>query len=260
MSKSHASTLGKVVWYDLMTSDREKALDFYTKLFGWEIEYFESSDCGKYPMWKHADKHLGGAMSLPEDEDVPSHWITYVTVADVDVTLEKIKELGGQVCVPATDIPNIGRFAVITDPQGAVISPYTCASLEEQPESAQPVAGQFCWTELSTPNPDGARDFYTAIFGWDSRDMPMGEAGTYTIFRRGEKDESGMMPTPVGCQAPANWLPYIAVDNTDSVTAAARELGAQVHVEPQDIPDVGRFAVIADPTGASFGIITLKAK
>jgi len=260
MNNSNPTTAGKVVWYDLMTSDREKALEFYTKLFGWKIEYHESPECGRYPMWKHADKYLGGAMPLPAEQQVPSHWMTYVTVDDVDVTLEKTKELGGQVCMPATDIPNIGRFAVITDPQGAVISPYTCASHEEQPESDLPVAGQFCWTELSTSNPDLSRDFYEAIFGWVSRDMPMGEAGTYTIFRRGEKDETGMMPTPPGCEAPANWLPYIAVDNADSVTAAARELGAKVHVEPQDIPDVGRFAVIADPTGASFGIITLKAK
>jgi predicted enzyme related to lactoylglutathione lyase len=116
-------TPGAVSWVELMTTDVEAAKGFYGDLFGWELEQapMEGVD---YTLVKVGDRHIGGMMAMPEDmpQGGPPRWGIYVTVDDTDATVQKATELGGQVLVPPTDIPNVGRFAVIQDPQGAAIS------------------------------------------------------------------------------------------------------------------------------------------
>ena len=118
--------------------------------------------------------------------------------------------------------------------------------------SAPVEKGTVCWNEVLTKNLDAARSFYTQLLGWTTEEMPMGEAGTYTMFLQGDKQVAGVMQMdgPQFEHVPSHWLSYIAVDDIDDRTAAASNLGAQVHVPPTDIPSVGRFSVIADPTGA----------
>ena len=118
---------------------------------------------------------------------------------------------------------------------------------------APPAAGTFCWNELMTGNVDGARDFYTKLFGWTYEEKDMGPAGTYTIFKQGEQPTCGCMTLPQE-GIPPHWMSYVNVDDVDASTNKAKELGAQVFVEPADIPNVGRFSVIADPSGATLGL------
>ncbi len=118
---------------------------------------------------------------------------------------------------------------------------------------AIPAVGTFCWNELMTGNVDGARDFYSKLFGWTYEEKDMGPAGIYTLFNQGDQQVGGCMALPQE-GIPAHWMSYVNVDDVDASTNKAKELGAQVFVEPTDIPNIGRFSVIKDPTGATLGL------
>ena len=113
---------GQFCWNDLGTTDLEAAKKFYTELLGWELR--ESNDAGMpYHEIVVGGQHVGGLYQMgAEQAGMPSHWMTYVAVTDVDDSARRVRELGGKVCVPPTDIPGTGRFCVVTDPTGANIS------------------------------------------------------------------------------------------------------------------------------------------
>jgi predicted enzyme related to lactoylglutathione lyase len=116
---------GAFSWCELMTTDPAAAKDFYVRLFGWELEEM-SMEGMTYTVVKAGGEAVGGIMAMPaEAQGIPPHWGSYVTVADVDATARKAQELGGKVLVPPLDIPGVGRFSVLQDPQGAVISAIT---------------------------------------------------------------------------------------------------------------------------------------
>ncbi len=121
--------VGTFCWNELLTRDPEASRKFYTELFGWTTEEMDMGPNGKYTLWKSGDKHAGGMMELkaPGTEQVPPHWLAYVAVDDVDASTKKAEGLGAKVCVPPTDIPNTGRFSVITDPSGAALGLYKSA-------------------------------------------------------------------------------------------------------------------------------------
>jgi predicted enzyme related to lactoylglutathione lyase len=125
--------------------------------------------------------------------------------------------------------------------------------MPETTTQAPPQAGTFCWNELMTRDIEAASDFYSALFGWKAEQMDMGEHGTYTLWRCGDKHAGGMMKSDAE-EAPTCWLSYIAVDDVDASTKKAEGLGAKVCVQPEDIPNIGRFSVITDPTGAALGL------
>jgi predicted enzyme related to lactoylglutathione lyase len=191
----------------------------------------------------------GGFMPLQAEQGVPPHWISYVTVPDVDAATAKAQELGGQVAVPGTDIPSVGRFAVIASPHGATVSPY-------KPETSQgetdpkPAPGIFIWHELLARDPQAEGKFFSEILGWRIEESPMGEMGTYYLFKRLDtgKDAGGMLQKPD--EGPSAWLPYVLVEDADATAARTEELGGKVWVKPTDIPGIGRFTVTSDPAGA----------
>jgi predicted enzyme related to lactoylglutathione lyase len=236
---------GRFVWHELVTTDKQKAIAFYTELLNWKTDVMRDGGF-EYTVIKAGKEGIGG-IDRPQASGVPSHWVGYCTTTDVDGLLEKAKKLGGKALVPATNIPP-GRFAILQDPQGAVIAPM--ALREEAPESdAKPAVGTFCWNELMTDDVTAASEFYSQIFGWKPKAAEgMGEM-QYTIFNRGEKMAAGLMKKPMP-QLPNHWLHYVAVDNVDQTTARAAKLGAKTLVTGTDIPNIGRFSVIQDPTGA----------
>ena len=128
--------------------------------------------------------------------------------------------------------------------------------MTEESTQAPPQAGTFCWNELMARDLDKARQFYTNLFGWTSEEKDMGQVGKYTIWKSGDTHAGGMMElkAPGTEQVPPHWLAYIAVDNVDDSTKKAEGLGATVCVPPTDIPNVGRFSIITDPTGATLGL------
>jgi predicted enzyme related to lactoylglutathione lyase len=123
------------------------------------------------------------------------------------------------------------------------------------PNITTPTAGLFCWPELFTPDQPDAREFYTNLFGWETREIPMGPGAVYIVFTLNGRDAAacyGAPPESIARQAPAHWMSYVYVANADESAAKARAAGGVVVKEPFDVPATGRMAVLQDPTGATF--------
>ena len=253
MTKQTRGGAGKFVWHDLMTADRQASLEFYTRLFGWTTTEWDMG-ATKYTMLRSGSRDIGGVVQVQFDHPVPSHWLAYVSVDHVDRAVERAEAAGGSISSAPTDIPSIGRFAVLRDPQGATVAAFQSASEDQLQPDGSPQPGTFTWNELLTSDPDAAGRYYASLFGWDMRALDMGTAGTYYIFSSGGKDVAGMLQMPPDAGATPFWLGYVAVDDVDHSTARLEELGGVVHVRPSDIPNVGRFAVTADPQGATVAL------
>jgi predicted enzyme related to lactoylglutathione lyase len=246
---------GRFVWHELHTTDRAKAAKFYTQLAGWESKEVPMGPGEPYSLMLREGKDFAGITKSKAPASAASHWLPYLGVEDVDAFSAKVAELGGQVQGPPMDIPNVGRFAVVSDPQGAAFALYKDAKSSYPDEPPVPPPGSFCWEELMTNDPEGAAQFYTALFGYKVDTVDMGPAGKYRILKRGDRQTAGIMKMPEMVPR-AHWLSYIATKDVDASTRAARELGAQVLVPPQDIPKIGRFSVLSDPTGAAIALFT----
>jgi predicted enzyme related to lactoylglutathione lyase len=250
------SNVGRFVWHELHTQDRTKAQKFYSQLVGWETKEVPMGPGEPYTLCLLGGKDHAGITKSKAPAHVPPHWLPYIHVDDVDAAAAKVTSLGGQVLNPPMDIPNVARFAVVRDPTGGAFAihhhntPYP-----EEPKT--PPVGSFCWEELLTSDPEAAAKFYAALFGYTVDSTDMGPIGTYRILKSGDKMRAGIMKMPPGVPH-THWLAYLAVKNVDESTRNARELGAKVMVEPQDIPNVGRFSAIDDPTGAGVALFTGK--
>lgn len=241
---------GHFVWHDLMTSEIDKVAPFYGKLCGWEIQHQ-----GQWVLIVNNGKDQGTVMTTPAG--APAGWIGYVLVDDVAAAGQRAERQGGRMCTPPRDIPNIGRFSVLADREGATITAFSYAG--SRPEKAgDPPVGAFCWNEIMTRDPQGAAAFYSEVFGWSPVAMDMGEFGTYTVFEADGQRVAGAMAMPkeVPAAAPAHWLHYIHHANVDAGCEEAQRLGGQVLHPPMSIPGVGRFASLRDPAGAVFALFT----
>ena len=241
------STIGKFVWHEHVSSDPARAQEFYSQLFGWGTEAFASGE-GDYTMISSGGQTHGGYGKAMEGAP-PTHWLSHVRVESLDETVEKAKRAGGALAAGPFDMGEVGRIGIIKDPQGAFVSAY------EPAQDMPPAEGVFVWDELGTTDVDAAQRFYEAVFGWTTTDMGS-EYGGYRIFNTGSSENgvAGMMTLP-DASIPPLWQPYVAVDDPDATVAKAKELGGALRMEPMDVPDVGRIAVLEDPQGASFGII-----
>lgn len=248
-----SDSLGRFVWHDLMTTDAGRSLDFYGELFPeWSVEDIDVGEAGTYHMISVDGVKAGGVVSIPPDAGLPSHWIGYVAVADCDATVERVKEAAGSLVVPAHTAPGIGRFAVIADPVGAMVKPFQIESEIALP--ARPVAGQFAWDEVLSNNVSATRRFYQSVFGWSVIEQPIEGMGTYTLFRVNEQDTAGCLAMPPEAEGNPAWLTYLCAEDIEDRVAKAESLGAQVFVQPQSVPGVGRFAVLADSNHALFAL------
>lgn len=240
---------------DLTTPDTDAAQQFYGTLFGWS---YESNDTGNpdmpYIMAMQDGKAIAGLMKLtPEmaSGGMPPVWSTYVTVGDVDASTKKAAGLGATVLSEPMDVMTAGRMSVLADPQGAVF----CLWQPKDSIGAElvntPVS--MTWNELLTSDVEGAKTFYSGLFGWKPNTVPVGPV-QYTMWELDGSGIGGAVPKPME-QMPSFWAVYFSVADTDATFAKAQELGASVVAEPMDLPDVGRMAALADPQGAIFSII-----
>ncbi|MGZ8456443.1 MAG: VOC family protein [Gemmatirosa sp.] len=246
---------GRFVWHDLMTTDAARAHAFYSALFGWTTQVMPMGEFGDYQMVSVGEHGVGGIVPLEASHGIPSHWIAYLAVGDVDAACARIDATGGKTCVPPTDIPTIGRFAVCEDPSGALFSPFRPL---DGPTSEPPMrgpAGTVAWNELLTTDPQAMAAFYAPLLGWTHETMDMGEQGCYWLFRRGGEFAAGMMQMPPAAEARPHWLPYFAVASADAAAERITALGGTRLHGPVDIQDWGRMAVAQDPTGAYFAVL-----
>ena len=248
---------GTPSWTDLASPDVAASEQFYGALFGWDFDEQATGDPDNpYVMARQGGKDVAGMMKLsPEMQagGMPPVWTTYVTVADVDASTAKVKELGGAVLNGPMDVMDAGRMTVAADPTGAVF----CLWEAKESIGAQLVNEAFSltWNELMTPDVDAAKSFYGALFGWKAETMTMGGDGPpYTVWMLGDGGIGGAMPPPMDGM-PAFWGVYFAVADCDATVAKAQELGAQVLNGPMEVPEVGRMAALMDPQGAAFSVI-----
>lgn len=240
---------GLFCWHELVTTDALAATKFYTELLGWSvIENPMPGGGGTYRMLRQGDVMVGGLMAAPPG--VPSGWLVYVAVEDIDATAKKITSSGGKLMVPPTTVPDMLRFACAIEPQGAAfgilrgMGPEADRPLYDGP----PRVGTFCWDELYTRDLEGAKKFYGAIFGWGGK----GGQNEYWHWQNAGKEIGGMMTVQGGPSVPPHWLSYVAVSDVDATTRKAEALGGKVLMPGMEIPKVGKFSVVQDPTGAIF--------
>jgi predicted enzyme related to lactoylglutathione lyase len=249
----------RFVWHELMTTDTKGAIAFYTEVVGWKTEVFpDSVGPEPYTMWVTSQGPMGGVMTLPDDVKkmgVPPHWMGHVGVKNVDQTLERAKKLGGSAMMPPMDIPKVGRFCVIADPQGATLSLFQANEGQEMPASDTSKAGQVSWNELITSDAKAGLAFYSELFGWKKlNEHDMGPHGIYYIFGEGEKSFGGMMTKTPDMPMPPSWTYYIQTDDLDVTTARANSKGAKTLVGPMDVPGGTRVAQLVDPQGVHFAL------
>jgi predicted enzyme related to lactoylglutathione lyase len=248
---------GTPCWVDLGSPDIDASTDFYGQLFGWEVPESENAEqTGGYRIATSGGKSAAGMMPLMQEGQPPA-WSTYVSVEDADATAEKVKGAGGQVIAEPMDVMDLGRMAVFADPTGAAFGIWQAGSFAGAELVNEP--NTYSWNELNTRDPDAAKAFYAAVFGWGIREMDMGEGGTYAMWRLPDADEDddsvgGMldMRGRVPDEIPSHWLTYFTVEDRDATAGKAKEMGAE-EIMSMDM-GMGKLAVLRDPQGAVFGI------
>jgi predicted enzyme related to lactoylglutathione lyase len=249
---------GTFCWIELATTDNEAAKKFYTQLFGWDYVDNPMGPDMVYTMLKLNGKDVGGLYKLMSDQvaqGVPPNWLSYVSVSNADETAEKAKAAGATILKEPFDVYTIGRMAVIQDPTGAVFALWQPGT--HHGSGIYNVPNSFTWNELMTTDTTVDGEFYSKLFGWTRKTENFGPL-EYTMFSNGERGAGGMLKiTPEMGPIPPNWLVYFAVDDCDAMVKKATDLGATVCKPADDIPGVGRFAILTDPQKAGFAIIKL---
>lgn len=214
---------------------------------------YEPSDSGKPCWYENGADDVDAAAQ--EGEPLPN-WVFSMEVSDVDASLQAPTAAGARVLRPAADIPGTGRFAVIADPQGAVVGLMRPDPMDEAPAApafAPGRTGHAVWQELSTSDPEAALAFYSAVFGWTvTGSLDMGEHGTYSTVAGSIGDVGGVMPLN-GAPRPT-WRVYFQVDSTDAAVAQAAEAGGRLHNGPNRVPGGDWVAMLTDDQGAAFGV------
>jgi uncharacterized protein len=251
------TTRGLFVWHDLLTSDLEAAKRFYGEVAGWKATKWPEGD---YQLFNLGSEQVAGLMPLPEASrkaGVSAFWMGHVATDDVDATAKKANALGGVVHTPPQDIPTVGRFAVLMDPQGAMFAVFKPIGAQAPPSRQGP--GRFSWAELNTTDGQQSWKFYSELFGWKkTSSMDMGE-GLGEYFKFGQDPQTsigGMSNAATMMNTPPHWLHYVNVPNADEMAQRIPKLGGKVLNGPMDIPGGDRIAQCIDSQGALFAIFS----
>jgi predicted enzyme related to lactoylglutathione lyase len=251
---SNAEHRGRFIWHELMTTDPDAAAGFYSKVVPWKTQ---PSGMPSYTVWMAGKIQAGGLMGQGDDarqSGAAPSWLVYVGTPDVDSTAAAAERLGGRVLKAATDIPGIGRFAVLADPQGAAFAVFNPSAPAAAGAAGAGGVGHFSWHELATTDPQAALGFYCELFGWTRGPAhDMGPAGVYQIIEHGGKQVGGMYALR-DVSTPPRWLSYVQVASADRSAAAAKANGGRVAQGPMDVPGGSRVAQILDPQGGAFAV------
>jgi len=243
------------VWYELMSSDVAAAKAFYVKVVGWSTQD-EPMPGMTYTLLRVGDTQIGGLMALPKEASAAGMkpcWVGYVEVADADGAAAKVQRLGGKMLGAPMDIPNVGRFAMVTDPQGAAFNLFQSARSGRRAVSNEP--GHIGWHELHTTDWPKAFDFYTDMFGWlKGEGVDMGPMGTYQLFTIGGVAAGGMFNSPAA-HAARFWLYYFNVGDIDAAAQRVNDNGGKIMQGPHQVPGGGWIVQAADPQGAAFALL-----
>lgn len=246
---------GRFVWHELAVPDTAAAESFYTQVTPWKSQPWDHSP--DYTLLTNDGVPLGGIALLTSaliERGVAPHWLPYVSVYDVDACARQAVTLGGMLRMGPKEVPNIGCWAVVADPQGATFGIYEPA--HAPPLASAPRDGDFSWHELTTSDYKAAGEFYHALFHWDHiSDYDMGDQGIYRMFGQRGDTYGGMFNRSPNMPAP-NWLSYVRVGDVKSSAAKVQEAGGRVLNGPMQVPGGDWIAQCLDPQGAAFALHT----
>ena len=255
MTENH----GKFVWYDAMTTDPNAAATFYKDVIGWTVK--DSGMPGMtYLLLSAGETGIGGLMPVPpQAAGAQPMWMGYIEVDDVDEYAGKVTAAGGSIRRGPEEIPTIGRFAVATDPHGAVFVLFKGAGGQMPAPVAANTPGHIGWAELHSGDLETAWPFYTSLFGWTSpSEMDMGPMGVYRMFATGgDMPVGGMMTKTPHTPVPV-WIYYFNVETLDAAVERATEAGGKLIMGPQEVPGPLWIAQFFDPQGALFAMVAPK--
>ena len=246
---------GTFSWADNTSTDAEAAKSFYMELFGWDkIDEPIGGDMF-YTMFQNQGEHAAGFAAMMPDmqaQGIPSHWTNYVSVDDVDALADVVTANGGTILFGPMDVFESGRMLHFTDPTGAQLGLW-------QPKNhigagIVNTVGAMCWNELLTWDTAAAREFYTALFGWE---YTVDENGYIMISNRGRNNGAMMQMDESFGEMPSMWQPYFTVADIDASIGQASNSGGTIIIPKTVAPGAGHFAYLSDPAGAHFYIIQL---
>ncbi|MBX9934394.1 MAG: VOC family protein [Methylobacterium sp.] len=251
---------GTPIWFELNAADPDATQAFYEELADWRVAQSLMPEHGDYRIAEADGRAIAGIRrTIPEAPGFPG-WAVYLATQDVDATAARVVDLGGQIRFGPVDIPHVGRFAMVSDPQDVVFVLMTEATPAETrafgpvPLGTDQTLGHGVWIELATPDPEAAFAFYGALFGWEKLGaMPMGGMGEYAFIGRGDLRPGAVMSS-VATGAPAQWNWYVHVADIDAALATVRDRGGTVLQGPDPIPGGSYSANIADPAGHRLGL------
>ncbi len=246
---------GKFVWFEHASSDPKKAQKFYAEVIGWKVLPWGDSTYEMIQAGDTPESMIGGYTTPRAGEK--AHWISYVSVDDVDATAKAAAANGGKVLEEPHDLPDVGRTARIADPQGAELYLFRNASGDpaDSPGTEAPPPRRIFWNELHTSDPGKALSFYEKLLGYTHQTMDMGPDGPYHVLSSRDGVGRGGIMGQVTKEWGPHWLPYVSVDDPDATLERVKKHGGKVHYGPEDIPGIGRFGVLVDPTGAVLAIM-----
>jgi predicted enzyme related to lactoylglutathione lyase len=252
LSLSDEPLTGKFVWHDLITEDVAAAQRFYGRLLGWEFESTTHPRGGDYTLVKAGGRYLGGMVQRADgaDEDY-SRWLPYLSVSDVDRAVRLNATAGGAALIEPLDLGNIGRAAVITDPQGAVLG--LLRSRHGDPDDPPETHfGQVYWNELLASDDAAAAEYYRSLAGYRVETIAR-RGGEYVLLQAQGRERAGVLQRPAPEIAP-DWLTHFAVTDVDTAVRRAADMGGTILLAPSDDIREGTFAIVRDPTGAPFAL------
>lgn len=245
--------VGKFIWYDLLTDGVPAVKQFYGSLFGWEFDgpYGEEE---RFTLITHRGTPIGGIVDHePQNPKVSeTQWVASLSVADVDGAVDLVRQNGGAVYFEPEDIPDRGRIAVVSDPQGALLA-FVRTERGDPADEEEPVPNRWVWTELWADDVQEAVSFYQSLVGYELETAELFAGRTYNVLMREDKARAGVIAVPFDGVRP-NWLPYVLVDDPAAVAARVESLGGKVLVAPSQDVRAGSVALVADPSGGAFAV------
>jgi predicted enzyme related to lactoylglutathione lyase len=241
---------GTPCWVDVTSPDLDGSIAFYKGLFGWDADVAQQPEAGGYTMFTLKGKSVAGG-SPPQQEGSGSYWTTYLASDDADDTAAKIRDAGGTTFMDPFDVFDSGRMTIAQDPTGATFGVWQAK--EHIGAQLANEHGTQLWNQCHTPDPARATEFYQAVFGYEVDELDMGGTQPFRVIKVNGRGIGGIRE-PVGGEPP-HWSVTFAVDDADEIAARAKELGGSVLMEPFDLPEIGRLAVLHDQADAVFQIM-----
>lgn len=248
-----AYTSNHFCWFEITSTDKDAAIAFYPEVVGWKTQGMDMGPMGTYTMFVGSDVSRGGFAEA--QGGAPSHWNAYLRVDDVDASTAAALEHGGTVLLAPMDMGSVGRMSIVASPSGAAFSLFREGDPATSTDAPNNLGG-IHWTELHSTDVDADLAWLQAVFGYETSTMPLPDGSTYYLLNSGPGATAGGLMAQMNPGAPSHWLSWVWVDDVDAALLRVGANGGKALSEAMDMAGIGRMAVVADPTGGVFGVIT----